>query len=86
MRFIFSANEWKVAHRYKEEYEIHFWGGIDLARMPADEYEELRAAGYPMVYKNVPQQLAEGALTALPIQYLLEGKNACDTSSDRANA
>lgn len=74
VRFMLSANEWKVANRCGEDYEIHFWGGIDLTRAPVDEYENLRAAGYPWVYKNLPQQLAEGALTALPVQYLLEGR------------
>jgi hypothetical protein len=30
VRFILSANEWKVAHRYGEDYEIHFWGASTL--------------------------------------------------------
>jgi hypothetical protein len=74
-RFILSAHEWEVAHHHGESYEIHFWGGIDLSRAPADEYQYLCAAGYPIVYKNVPQQLADGLLTAKPIQYQIEGKD-----------
>jgi hypothetical protein len=59
-------------------------GGIDLTRALADEYEQLRAAGYPLIYKNVPRQLAEGVLSALPIQYLIEGENSRATSSGKA--
>lgn len=77
-RFMLTANEWDVAHRHTEGYEIHFWGGIDLTRTPADDYRDLRAAGYPIIYKNVPQVLADGSLTAKPTQYLCEGKEVAN--------
>lgn len=71
-RFFLSANEWEVAHRHGEHYEIHFWGTIDLNRLPPDEYSRLRAAGYPIIYLNVSQQIADGMLIASPTQYLVE--------------
>ena len=71
-RFILSANVWDVAHRHGDDYEIQFWGGIDLSRQPADEYQDLRAAGYPIVYKNLGRQLADGVLTVHPLQYLVQ--------------
>lgn len=70
-RFILSANEWDVAHRHGTHYEIHFWGGIDLGRQPADEYEILRARGYPRVYVDLPSLLAEAQLRAEPTHYLI---------------
>lgn len=71
-RFFLSANEWEVAHCHGEHYEIHFWGTIDLNRPPPDEYSRLRAAGYPIIFLNVSQQIADGTLIASPTQYLVE--------------
>lgn len=71
-RFYLSANEWEVAHRHEEHYEIHFWGGINLDRTPAEEYKSLRDAGYPIVYPHVSRQLREGALCARPTHYVVE--------------
>jgi hypothetical protein len=70
--FFVSANEWDVAHSHGEHYEIHFWGGVNLNQAPADEYSQLRAAGYPMIYRNVSEKLADGTLTARCTQYLIE--------------
>lgn len=71
-RFFLSANEWDVAHRYGGSYEVHFWGTVDLEQDPAQEYSRLRAAGYPTIYKDIAQQLADGTLAACPTQYLVE--------------
>lgn len=72
VRFILSANEWEVAHRYGDDYEVHFWGRVDVTRQPADEYQALRKAGYPIVFKNVVRLHAEGRLTARPLQYQIQ--------------
>jgi uncharacterized protein DUF3883 len=70
VRFILSANEWRVAHRSGELFEVHFWGGIDLSRPPAAEYELLRSQGFPLIYKDIPQQLFAQKLFAQPTHYL----------------
>lgn len=70
-RFFLSANEWEVAHRHGRSYEVHFWGTVDLEQDPAQEYSRLRAAGYPTIYQNISQRLADGTLTARPTQYLI---------------
>lgn len=71
-RFILSENEWKVAHAHSKEYEIHFWGGIRLNEDPREEYERLRAVGFPTVYRDLPQLIASGVLTATPTHYRVE--------------
>lgn len=71
-RFFLSANEWDVAQRHGSSYEVHFWGTVDLEQDPAQEYSRLRAAGYPTIYRDIVQQLADGVLTACPTQYLIE--------------
>ena len=38
-------------------YEVQFWGGIDLAVDPATEYSVLRANGYPLIITNLSAQL-----------------------------
>jgi len=50
LTFFLSENEWNKANALGARYEIHFWGGIDLASDPAIEYAALRAAGYPIVF------------------------------------
>ena len=82
-RFYLSANELNVACSHGENYEIHFWGTIDLDRTPADEYQRLRAEGYPIIYRNVSQRLEEGSLIAQPTQYLVESTvSPCDGEAE----
>lgn len=81
-RFILSANEWNVAHREPENYEIHLWGEIDLSRSPVEEYQTLRAAGYPIVYKNPARLLSDGVLAAQPLQYLVQEVRRAEPSRD----
>ena len=71
VRFFLSSNEWAVAHRLGDTYEVHFWGDINLTRPRIEEYRTLRAAGYPHVFRNLKQSLASGALSATPSQYLV---------------
>lgn len=72
IRFFLSANEWEMAHYYGEHYEIHFWGGIDLNRVLAEEYSRLRAIGYPLIYQDVAKHLEEDLLNAIPTQYVVK--------------
>ena len=69
VRFLLSDNEWRKAHDEPDQYEIHFWGGIDLNCDAADEYSKLRAAGYPLVFKDLPSLLAGGQLKAEPTKW-----------------
>lgn len=66
IRFFLTGNEWRKAYTDPTSYEIQFWGGIDLNRPVADEYDALRAQGYPVVFPNVPVLLTNGVLDAVP--------------------
>lgn len=55
-----SDNEWKKAHEHAGAYDVHFWGGIDLSRTPATEFDELRAAGFPLIIDNIVNEVAAG--------------------------
>jgi hypothetical protein len=55
--FYLSDNEWKKAHELGANYELHFWGEIDLSADPAVEYSTLRASGYPIVISNLAEEL-----------------------------
>jgi len=67
--FFLSDNEWSKAQEVGERYEIHFWGGIDLARDPAVEYTELTAAGYPLVIRDLPAQISKGTWEAAAVRW-----------------
>lgn len=71
IRFFLSANEWNTAHHYAEYYEVHFWGGINLNRDVKEEYTQLRATGYPIIYQNIAEKLIVDVLDAVPTQYLV---------------
>ena len=67
--FFLSANEWKQASIHGTDYEVHFWGDIDLQREEHSEYASLRAIGFPIVILNVSDKIASGEWTATPIQW-----------------
>ncbi len=67
--FYLSENEWKKAREFGEDYEIHFWGTIDLAREPAAEYAALRMAGYPVVLVNPASAIDSGEWVAEPVRW-----------------
>jgi hypothetical protein len=69
--FNLTLRELREAERRGQRYEIQFWGGIDLALGMVREYEALTAKGYPMAFPDVAKQLAEGALLAEPVQFLV---------------
>ncbi len=67
--FFLSENEWRKAAEHSAAYEVHFWGGIDLSRQPADEFQILRASGYPVVVRGIVEQVARGAWRADPVRW-----------------
>lgn len=70
--FFMSDNEFAKARELGSRYEIQFWGMIDLARDPADEYHALRAAGYPLVFTNIPSLIAQQSLVATAIKWKIQ--------------
>lgn len=75
-RFLVSENEWRKAHEDPDRYEVHFWGGIDLAMNPADEFRRLRDWGYPIVLVNLPELVARGDLDAVPVKWRISQINS----------
>jgi len=69
VRFFLSENEWRRAHEDPGHYEVHFWGGVDLQVPPADEFPRLRAQGYPLVLRDLPELLDGGQLSATPYRW-----------------
>jgi hypothetical protein len=67
--FFLSDNEWTKAQELGPLYEVQFWGGINLARVPAIEYTALLAAGYPLVITNFSARLKDKELEAKPIRW-----------------
>ena len=67
--FFLSENEWVKATELRDTYEVHFWGGIDLARDPAVEYASLMAAGYPLIIKDLPARTMEGKWDATAVSW-----------------
>ena len=57
--FFVSDNEWAKAQELGAQYEIQFWGGIDLGKDPAVEYHALKAAGYPLFIINPAVELQQ---------------------------
>lgn len=64
--FVMSANELAVAREHPDRYEIQYWGRINLARSPIEEYTALRGAGYPTVIRDPAGAIARGELDAQP--------------------
>ena len=67
--FFLSANEWKQASIHGTNYEVHFWGDIDLQREEPSEYASLRAIGFPIVILNISDKIESGEWMATPIQW-----------------
>jgi hypothetical protein len=55
--FYLSDNEWTKAQALGPNYEVQFWGEIDLTLDPGVEYARLRASGYPIVITNLAAEL-----------------------------
>lgn len=69
VRFFLSENEWRKAHENPAQFEIHFWGGVDLGTQPADEFRRLRDGGFPLVFVDLPSLLSNGELEATPAKW-----------------
>jgi len=69
--FFMSEHELSKARNFGPRYELHFWGMIDLARQPADEFLILRAAGYPHVFTDVASLIDQQALVATAVKWKL---------------
>ncbi len=67
--FYFSDNEWRKANEHSGTYEVHFWGNIDLGRAPASEYETLLSAGYPLIIRNIVDEVEAGRWLAFATQW-----------------
>lgn len=79
-RFYLSSNEWAVAHDSPSQYEIHYWGEIDLGRSEIEEYGDLVARGYPMVFRGLRRSIGMGDLWASPDTWIVSsaGRGAAD--------
>ena len=71
VRFILSGNEYRHAHEHGSSYTVHFWGGINLHRDPATEYQDLVERGYPLVYADLEACIYGGVLDAEPREWLV---------------
>lgn len=72
VRFYLSANEWSRAEENADRYEVQFWGGVNLSRAPAEDFAALRAAGYPIIFRDLQTRVDAGDLSIRCIEYLLE--------------
>lgn len=80
--FFLSENEWSRAQKKGKDYEVHFWGGIDLTRDPAMEYAELMAAGYPLVIQDFSAQVTSGAWEASAVRWRITPKGSPPTLNE----
>ncbi|MBV7669656.1 DUF3883 domain-containing protein [Streptomyces halstedii] len=78
VRFFLSRNEWGMAHRFGDCYEIHFWGGISLKAPVKDEFDKLTGLGYPLIFRGLEGMLASNQLSAVPTQYLVTRSGASE--------
>ena len=69
VRFYMSAHEHDVAHQDPSNYAVHFWGEIDLNRIPQMEFNILRQQGFPLRFENLASHLDDRRLEAVPTNY-----------------
>lgn len=82
VRFFLSDNEWRKAHENRDRYEVHFWGGINLHRDVGDEFHLLRGMGYPLIYRDIPEVIANEGLLATPWKWKVVESGSGTTSND----
>lgn len=85
VRFFLSTNEWRVATENPTAYELQFWGGVNLAADPAEEYQRLRASGYPIVFNDLPAHVQSGSLLLAASQYLVTGASPAPSDDPAPN-
>ena len=90
VRFYLSAHEHDVAHQDPKTYVIHFWGEIDLNRIPQMEFNILRQRGFPLRFEDFVSHLADRRLEAVPTNYRvtfgLGGRAVHDSGVNEQNA
>jgi hypothetical protein len=84
IRFFLSTNEWRVASENPASYEVHFWGEVNLAPEPAEEYRRLRSAGYPIVFSNLSAHVQSRRLLLEPSQYVVTEVQRGPPSADES--
>lgn len=67
--FFLSDNERAKAKDSCINWEVHFWGGIDLSRNPAVEYAHLVASGYPLIIENLEREIDESKWDVRAVQW-----------------
>ncbi|WP_407674607.1 DUF3883 domain-containing protein [Paraliomyxa miuraensis] len=67
--FFLSDNEWRKANEHASNYEVQFWGQIDLSRTAASEFDILVEAGFPLIVRNIPTEVAVGTWVAVATQW-----------------
>ena len=71
-RFYLSENELNKAREHGENYEVQFWGGIDLQASVHPELERLIQAGYPRVYRDPAALIDSGSLLSTPVRWRVQ--------------
>lgn len=82
VRFFLSDNEWRKAHEHRGHYEVQFWGGINLYRDVGDEFDLLRRLGYPLIYRDIPEVIANEGLLATPWKWRVVESGSGTTDAD----
>lgn len=67
--FYLTAREHEVAARFGADYEVQFWGTVDLKTDPRVDYERLRTAGYPIRIANPLTALRGEPWAMIPDRY-----------------
>ena len=82
--FFLSENEWKQASIHGSNYELQFWGNIDLKREEPIEYASLRAIGFPILISDIRVKVASGEWTATPAQWRIAKSQICEPGPTEA--
>lgn len=69
--FFLSRNERAAAARWGQQYELQFWGNVNLALPMDQEYSDLRRAGYPRILRNLDARLVAGDFDLQPTEWLV---------------
>jgi hypothetical protein len=67
--FFLSDNEWRKAGEHPDSYEVQFWGCINLSLPAAEEFEHLRAQGYPVIVQGIIAAITAGVWAAVPTNW-----------------
>lgn len=76
VRFFLTENEHRVAYSDPDTYVLHFWGNINLRQDPATDFWALRSVGFPLIFHNVAEHLADGRLQAVATRFRVSARVA----------